>query len=77
MSRGRLKFLYDTGAADGLAVEGRKWKHNRHCKCSACVAISNSRVHVGDTRKSADTATHVGQVVVADVCGPFPDSVEG
>jgi len=55
-------------------VEGRKWKHDRHCKCSTCVAINNDRVHVSDTRKFADTATHVGQVVVADVCGPFPES---
>jgi len=76
MSRGRLKFLFDTGAAEGLAVEGRKWKHDLHCKCSTCVAINNNRVHVGDTRKFADTVTHVGQVVVADVCGPFPESVE-
>ena len=77
MSHERLKFLYKSGAAEGMAVEGGKWKHDRKCKCSTCMAVNNSRVHVGDVRQFADTITHVGQLVVSDVCGPFPESVEG
>ena len=77
MSHKRLKFLYESGAAEGMAVEGGKWKHDKRCKCSTCIAINNERVHVGDVRQYADLITYVGQLVVADVSGPFPDSVEG
>ena len=77
MSHKRLKVLYESGNAEGMAVEGGKWKHDRKCKCSTCMAINNERVHVGDHRQFSDLVTFVGQSVVADVSGPFPDSIEG
>jgi len=73
----RLKFLYESGAAEGFDVRGGEFKHDRACKCPVCSAINNDRIHIGETRKYAEYITQCGQRVVSDVCGPFPESVEG
>ena len=76
-SKQRLKFLYDAGGAEGFSTQGSKHKHDSSCKCPTCLAVHNDKVHIGDVRKYADTVTQVGQKLVADLCGPFPESVEG
>ena len=76
-SHGRLKFLYNSGAAEGFDVTGGKHTHNASCKCTTCSAVQNEKVHIGDTRLFSDTVTQVGQCLVTDTCGPFPASIEG
>ena len=73
----RLKFLYESGAAEGFDVRGGEFKHDRSCKCPVCIAINNDRIHIGATRRYAEYITQCGQRVISDVCGPFPESVEG
>ena len=73
----RLKFIYDNGGAEGMAVDGAKFKHDRKCTCPTCLSINNAKVHIGAVRKFADTVTRSGQLIYTDICGPFPLSVEG
>ena len=73
----RIKFLYDNGAAEGLEVSGRKHKHDKSCKCPTCLTVNNSKRHIGDVRKFADSITQVAQLLYADLMGPFPMSVDG
>jgi len=72
----RIKFLYESGSVEGLDVHG-SFKHDKKCKCATCVQTNSNKVHIGNVRKYADTVTQIGQQVVCDLCGPFPDSIEG
>jgi transposase InsO family protein len=38
---------------------------------------NNAKLHIGELRKHSDEITRKGQLVISDVCGPFPTSVEG
>ena len=76
-SKARLKVLYKSGAAEGFQVAGKRDKHERGCKCPTCVAVNNERVHIGDVRRFEYPYTQVGQLVVSDLCGPFPESIDG
>jgi transposase InsO family protein len=76
-SKKRIKFLYKTGAVEGLEVNKGAFKHDNKCRCPTCVQVNNEKVHIGDVRKYADDVTQVGQKVVCDLCGPFPASIEG
>ncbi len=75
-SKKRLKFLYDNGSAEGLAVDG-KFKHDAKCTCPTCLSINNAKLHIGDVRRFADSVTQKGQLIYSDISGPFPCSVEG
>ena len=75
-SKKRLKFLFDNGAAEGMAVDG-KYTHDRKCTCPTCLSVNNAKVHIGDVRKFGDTVTQRGELIYTDVCGLFPTSVEG
>ena len=76
-SKKRLKFIFDNGSSEGMAVEGQKFKHNAKCTCPTCLSVNNAKVHIGDVRQFADSITQKGQLVLTDICGPFPASVEG
>jgi hypothetical protein len=75
-SKKRLKFLYDNGSVEGLAVQG-KFTHDARCKCTVCMSMNNAKLHIGDTRKYADTVTRKGELLYSDLLGPYPESVEG
>ena len=75
-SKKRLKFLFDNGSAEGMAVRG-KYTHDRKCTCPTCLSVNNAKVHIGDVRKFGDAVTQRGELIYTDVCGPFPASVEG
>ena len=75
-SKKRLKFLFDNGSAEGMAVRG-KYTHDRKCTCPTCMAVNNAKLHVGEVRKFGDTVTQRGELILSDLCGPFPASVEG
>jgi len=75
-SRKRLKFLFDNGALEGLHVKGSH-AHNASCKCSTCLMNHNAKLHIGDVRQFDDAIFRKGQLVLCDVCGPFPKSVDG
>ena len=76
-SKKRLKFIFDNGSAEGMEIDGQRFKHNARCTCPTCSSMHNAKLHIGDTRKFADSVTQKGQLVYTDVCGPFPASVEG
>jgi hypothetical protein len=75
-SKKRLKFLYDNGSVEGLAVQG-KFTHDARCKCTVCMSMNNTKLHIGDTRKYADPVTRKGELIYSDLLGPYPESVEG
>jgi hypothetical protein len=75
-SKKRLKFLYDNGSVEGLAVQG-KYTHDARCKCTVCMSMNNAKLHIGDTRKYADPVTRKGELLYSDLLGPYPESVEG
>jgi len=75
-SKKRLKFMFDNGSAEGLAVDG-KFTHDSKCKCPTCLLQHNRKLHIGSVRKFADSVTRKGQLIYTDICGPFPPSVEG
>jgi hypothetical protein len=75
-SEKRIKFLFDNGSAEGLDIDG-KFKHDAKCKCGTCLAIHNAKLHIGDVRKFDDLVTRKGQLLLSDISGPFPPSVEG
>jgi hypothetical protein len=75
-SKKRLKFLYDNGSVEGLAVQG-KFTHDARCKCTVCMSMNNAKLHIGDTRKYADPVTRKGELLYSDLLGPYPESVEG
>ena len=70
-SKKRIKFLFDNGSAEGLAVDG-KYKHDAKCKCSTCLTINNAKLHIGDVRKFDDPVTRKDQLIYSDISGPFP-----
>ena len=76
-SKKRLKFLFDSGSCEGMAVSGAPFKHDRKCTCPTCLSVNNAKRHIGDVREYADTITRKGQLLYTDICGPFPPSVEG
>ena len=60
-----------------MAVRG-KYAHNRKCTCPSCMTVNDATlVHVGEVRKFGDTVTQRGELILSDLCGPFPASVEG
>jgi hypothetical protein len=67
-SKKRLKFLYDNGSVEGLAVQG-KFTHDARCKCTVCMSMNNAKLHIGDTRKYADTVTRKGELLYSDLLG--------
>ena len=75
-SKGRIKFLYQSGAAEGLQIANGKDTHDVKCRCPTCSAIHNEKLHIGDVRTFDDDVSQVG-TVVTDVCDPFPASIEG
>lgn len=76
-SKKRLKFLFDNGSCEGMAVSGAPYKHDRKCTCPTCLSVNNAKRHIGDVREYADTVVRKGQLLYTDICGPFPPSVEG
>ena len=76
-SKKRIKFLYKTGAVEGLEINKNEFNHDNKCRCPTCVQVNKEKIHVGDVRKYVDDITQVGQKVVCDLCGPFPPSIEG
>jgi transposase InsO family protein len=72
----RIKFLYDHGSVTGLDVNG-KFKHDKSCQCTTCLATNNAKIHIGEVRKHDDEITRRGQLIYSDVLGPFPPSVDG
>ena len=75
-SKQRIKFLYENGMAQGLDVGG-EFKHDAKCKCTTCLMMNNSKLHIGDTREFADEISRKGELLYSDLCGPFPPSIEG
>jgi len=75
-SKQRLKFIFDNASAEGLEVGG-EFKHNAKCQCPTCLSINNAKLHIGDVRKFADQITQKGQLILSDISGPFPVSVDG
>ena len=41
------------------------------------MAVNNAKLHVVEVRKFGDTVTQRGELILSDLCGPFPASVEG
>lgn len=39
--------------------------------------VNNQRLHIGEARKFADLISRKGELLLSDLCGPFPPSVEG
>ena len=76
-SKKRLKFLFDNGSVEGMAVDGQKFKHDGKCTCPTCLSVNNAKLHIGDVRKFADSVTRKGELLLTDICGPLPTSVEG
>ena len=56
---------------------GGEFKHNAKCQCPTCLSINNAKLHIGDVRKFADQITQKGQLILSDISGPFPVSVDG
>ncbi len=75
-SKQRIKFLYENGTAQGLDVGG-EFKHNAKCKCSVCLMSNTSKIHIGDTREFSDEVSRKGELLLSDLSGPFPPSIEG
>jgi hypothetical protein len=75
-SKQRIKFLYENGMAQGLDVGG-EFKHNAKCKCTTCLMMNNSKIHIGDVREFTDEVSRKGELLYSDLSGPFPPSIEG
>ena len=60
-----------------MAVDGQKFKHDAKCTCPTCLGVNNAKLHIGDVRRFSDSVSRKGELLLTDICGPFPMSVEG
>lgn len=72
----RIKFLYKNGMAEGLSINGGL-KHDAKCKCVTCLQTNNAKMHIGEVRSFDNGASKRGEIVTADICGPFSPSLHG
>ncbi len=75
-SEQRIKFRYENGMAQDLDVGG-EFKHSAKCKCTTCLILNNSNIHIGDVRKFTDEVSRNEELFYSDLSGPFPPSIEG
>lgn len=59
-SKRRLKFIFQNGSAEGMAVDGQKFKHDATCTCPTCLSVNHAKRHIGDVRKFSDAVSRKG-----------------